>query len=75
MIEKVTSGSRWRGLESDLFSQRSGSASHRRRWTGPKDGCLGIKHCASPRPYMEGHFDAVISVGLGAYQASASGGL
>jgi len=42
MIEKVTSGSRWRGLESDLFSQWSGSASHRRRWTGPKDRCLGL---------------------------------
>jgi len=51
MIEKVMSGSRWRGLESDLFSQWSGSASHRRRWTGPKDLLSAIKHCASPRPY------------------------
>jgi hypothetical protein len=40
MTKKVTFGSRWRGLESDLFSQRSGPVSHLQRWTGLKDFCL-----------------------------------
>jgi hypothetical protein len=40
MTKKVTFGSRWRGLESDLFSQRSGPASHLQRWTGLKGLCL-----------------------------------
>ncbi|HXX39358.1 MAG TPA: hypothetical protein VEP50_14630 [bacterium] len=39
MREIRTPGSRWRGLESDLYEQRSGSASHRRRWIGLKDLC------------------------------------
>jgi len=37
--QKVTSGSRWRGLETDLYEQRSASARHRQRWIGPKDLC------------------------------------
>jgi len=39
MTKKVTSGSRWRGLEPDLYEQRSESACHRQRWIGPKDCC------------------------------------
>jgi len=50
VLETGTPGLRWRELETDLFSQRSGSASHLQGWIGLKDLCLKSGTAPAPDP-------------------------
>jgi len=70
MTKKVTSGSRWRGLEPDLYEQRSGSARHRQRWIGPKDLCSDSGTAPALDPTTVGRVVELIESGARAVSPS-----